>query len=320
MVGEAPPREWAAQGKRVLVTGASGFVARQTLAPLAARGFEVHAVGRRPCPVELADLALNWHTGDLLDADVRGRLLARIAPTHLLHAAWYLEPGKYTGSPRNLDWVAASIELARAFELAGGRRMVTVGSCFEYEHGRAPVLSESSPLAPSTVYGAAKQSLCTALDALSRAGELSTAWARLFYLYGPNEDPRRLIADIAGSVLAGREVATSPGLARRDYMFIADAGDALAALLASDVDGPVNVATGSAPPVRELVELVAEAAGHPELVRFGARPAPPNDPPEIRADVTRLREQVGWSSLTPVEVGVRSTVDWWRSQLAVAAS
>ncbi len=82
--------------------------------------------------------------------------------------------------------------------------------------------------------------------------------------------------------------------------------------------GPVNIATGDAPPVRDLVERIAAAAGHPELVQFGARPAPPNDPPEIRADVTRLRDEVGWSAVTSMDEGVRQTVDWWRSQLAVA--
>jgi nucleoside-diphosphate-sugar epimerase len=309
-----------AAGRRILVTGASGFVARHALAPLAARGFDVHAVARRPRPGDLADAPLTWHFGDLLDADVRRRVLDAVAPTDLLHAAWYLEPGKYTGSPQNLDWVAASIDLARAFEAAGGRRIVTVGTCFEYEHGLTPVLAETSPLRPTTVYGEAKQSLATALDALARATGLSTAWARLFYLYGPHEDRRRLIADIASSVLEGRDVDTGPGTARRDYMFIEDAGDALAALVASDTTGPVNIATGDAPEVRDLVSAVATAAGDRGLVHFGARPAPPDDPPEIRADVTRLRDEVGWSALTPQAEGVRRTVDWWRAQLAMASA
>lgn len=304
----------------VLVTGASGFVARHSLAPLVARGYDVHAVARRPRPDDLDDTALTWHQADLLDPDARHALLNVIAPSHLLHAAWYLEPGKYTGASANLDWVAASIDLVRRFEANGGRRAVTVGSCFEYEHGRTPILTEASPLRPSTVYGLAKQSLSTALEALGRASELSSAWARLFYLYGPHEDRRRLIADVTASLLEGHEVATSDGRARRDYMFIEDAGDALVALLESDVTGPVNVATGSAPPVRELVALVASAVGRAELVKFGARPAPPNDPPEIRADITRLREEVGWSALTPPEEGVARTVDWWRSQLGLASA
>jgi nucleoside-diphosphate-sugar epimerase len=303
--------------KRVLVTGASGFVGRHALAPLVARGFEVHAVSRRPRPEGVDEVALTWHVGDLMRNDTRHHLLNTIAPTHLLHAAWYVEPGKYSGSPCNLDWVAASIDLARAFETGGGRRIVAVGSCFEYEHGREGLLVETSPLRPATVYGMAKQSLWIALEGLGQATGVSTAWARLFHLYGPHEDRRRLVADIATAVLAGREVATSTGRTRRDYMFVEDVGEALAALVASEVIGPVNVATGTARPVWELVELVAEAAGNRALVRFGARAAPVGDPPEICADITRLREQVGWSALTPVEEGVQRTVAWWRSRLEV---
>ncbi len=100
----------------------------------------------------------------------------------------------------------------------------------------------------------------------------------------------------------------------RDYMYTVDAGAALAALLDSDVTGSVNVATGEAPQVRDLVELVATTVGRPDLVRFGARPSPAGDPAEIRADVTRLREDVGWSAATPAAEAVARTVDWWRSQ------
>jgi nucleoside-diphosphate-sugar epimerase len=303
--------------RRVLVTGASGFVGSHALAPLAARGYDVHAVARRARPDDIGDVALTWHVADLLDATDRERVVAAIQPSHLLHAAWSLEPGRYAESPANLDWVAASIQLARQFEALGGRRLVTVGSCFEYEHGRSPVLAETAPIAPATVYGVAKHALSVAIDALSKATGLSTAWARLFYLYGPREDRRRLVGDIASAVLEGREVATSAGVARRDYMFIADAGDALAELLDSEVTGPVNVATGEAPPVRELVERVAAAAGNPDLVRYGARPSPPNDPPEIRAEIARLTGEVGWSAFTPRDVAIERTVAWWRAHLAV---
>ena len=304
--------------RRVVVTGASGFVGWHVLAPLVARGFDVHAVARRARADDPGAPAVAWHEADLLDPLARRTLIEAIAPSHLVHAAWSLEPGKYADSPTNLDWVAASLDLARRFQAGGGRRVVTIGSCFEYEHGLRPVLDEAAPLRPSTVYGAAKQALSIAMEALARATDLSQAWARLFYLYGPHEDRRRLVGDIASSLLEGREVATSEGRVRRDYMYVADAGDALAALLDSDVTGPVNVATGTAPPVRELVELVASAIGRPDLVRFGARPTSPSDPPEIRADITRLRDHVGWSAVTTPDVGVAQTVDWWRAQLAGA--
>jgi nucleoside-diphosphate-sugar epimerase len=299
--------------RRVLVTGASGFIGRHCLAPLVERGFDVHAVGR----TRQADGGSTWHSVDLLDHEARRDVLARTRPTHLLHAAWYLEPGRYTGASLNVDWVVASLDLVRRFQEAGGRRVVAVGSCFEYAFGPA-VLAESSPIRPATVYGACKQSLWTAIEALTRATDLSAAWARLFFLFGPHEDRRRLVADIASSLLEGRSVATSAGTQRRDYMYVADAGRALAAVLDSDITGPVNVATGEAPPVRELVELVATTVGRPELVEYGARPTPPGDPPEIRADIARLSDEVGWGSLTPRAEAVAETVAWWASALGRA--
>jgi nucleoside-diphosphate-sugar epimerase len=298
---------------RVLITGASGFIGRQVLLPLVERGFEVHAVGNTRTGT--ADVA--WYAADLLSANARRELLEAVEPSHLVHGAWYLEPGRYLGSPANLDWVIASLDLVRSFQRRGGERVVTLGSCFEYAF-RTPCLDESSPLGPASVYGSSKVALGTAIAALTEATGLSSAWARLFYLYGPHEDPRRLIADIASSLVAGRHVATSEGLQRRDYMYVVDAGRALAALLASDVRGPVNIATGDAPPVRELVGLVAEAAGRPDLVRFGARPSNPADPAEIRADTSRLRAEVGWDVGTPHPDAIRATVAWWRAQAGVA--
>jgi nucleoside-diphosphate-sugar epimerase len=294
---------------RVLVTGAAGFVGRHCLRPLADRGYEVHAVSHTGRRAGIAE----WHSADLLDPAARRRLLAEVAPTHLLHAAWYLEPGRYTGSAVNADWVVASLDLVRRFQEAGGTRVVAVGSCFEYEFGPVP-FHEASTLRPATVYGSCKVALSTALEALSAATGLSSAWARLFYLYGPFEDRRRLIADITTSLLEGREVATSEGTQRRDYMFVVDTGDALAAVLDSEVTGAVNVATGEAQPVRDLVELVGEATGRQQLVRFGERPLPAGEPDEIRADIGRLTHEVGWHAVTPMRDAVTKTVKWWAAQ------
>lgn len=300
--------------RRVLVTGATGFIGRHCLDPLRARGFEVHAVShQRP-----ADGDVVWHAGDLLDPQDRHRIVRAAGATHLVHAAWYLEPGVYNTSPLNVDWVVASLDLLRGFQEAGGVRVIGLGSCFEYAFGPSP-LTESSSLGPRTTYGACKQALGIAGVALAGATGLSFGWARPFFLYGPHEDRRRLVPDIVTALLSEREVATSEGTQRRDYMYVEDAGDAIAAFLDSAVDGPVNIATGEAPPVRDLISLVAERVGRPDLVRFGARPVPPDDPAEIRADVSRLRSEVGWWRVTPPVIAVDQTIAWWRSALGVPA-
>src|ERR1700733_15064576 len=111
-------------GPRVLLTGASGFIGARAVAPLLAAGCEVHALGRRAGQAE--DVV--WHEVDLLDDRATARAVAEIAAERLLHLAWFTEHGRFWAAGENLDWVAASVRLLRAFAAAGGRRAVIAGT------------------------------------------------------------------------------------------------------------------------------------------------------------------------------------------------
>jgi UDP-glucuronate decarboxylase len=65
--------------------------------------------------------------------------------------------------------------------------------------------------------------------------------------------------------------------------------------------------------LRALVELIAQATGRPELVRFGAVDPRPGEPAELVADVARLSDEVGWRPREPLEAGVERAVSWWRA-------
>jgi len=297
---------------RVLVTGATGFIGRQALAPLAERGFEVHALARGEPPQELAPLA-TWHRFDLLSPEAAADAVAEAAPTHLLHLAWYAEHGVFWSSPENLRWVEASLRLLRAFADAGGRRAVLAGSCAEYDWSHGLLVEDETPLAPATLYGASKAGLHTVGRAYAAEAGFELAWGRVFFLYGPHEDPRRLVASVARALLQGEEAPSSEGRQVRDFLHVADVGDAFAALAASDVSGAVNVASGEGVAIREVVELVGALAGREDLLRIGALPAREGDPARLVADARRLREQVGWAPRFTLEDGLRDALDWWRA-------
>jgi nucleoside-diphosphate-sugar epimerase len=237
-----------------------------------------------------------------------------VRPSHLLHLAWYAEHGAFWTSHRNLDWIRASISLAEAFLEAGGQRIVATGSCAEYEWGDGHCVEEVTPLIPATLYGACKHATDVVVRALAAQAGASAAWARLFFLYGPYEDPRRLVSSVARALLDGKAAECSDGLQVRDFLYVEDAADALAALLATEVAGSVNIASGDAVTIRDLVSRIAQLVGRPDLLRFGARPADPV--PRVTASVARLRELVAWTPHFTLEHGLAETIEWWRSAAA----
>jgi nucleoside-diphosphate-sugar epimerase len=292
---------------RILVTGATGFVGRHVLPALRARGFEVHGVGRSP----QADVTL--HEADLLVPEARRALVETIRPTHLLHLAWEAEPGRYWTSPANLDWVAASLDLARLFALQGGRRFVGAGTCAEYEWGSARLDEAATPCRPATLYGAAKDGTRRILAAYADTHAFSLAWARLFYLYGPGERRGRLVPDAIHALTTGSVFPTSTGHQRRDFLHVADAAGALAALAASDVAGPVNIGSGAAIPVRRILDGLAARIGGADRLAYGARPSGPAEPPVIEAETRILTAEIGFRPTFDLERGLDDTVAWWRT-------
>src|SRR5688500_9380499 len=106
--------------KRVLLTGASGFIGRQCLAALAGRDVEIHAASRRP---NATGPSIHWHNIDLLEPRAARDLAQAVRATHLLHLAWTAVPGKFWDDPDNERWLQSSVELAHAFAAAGGDRL-----------------------------------------------------------------------------------------------------------------------------------------------------------------------------------------------------
>ena len=209
----------------------------------------------------------------------------------LLHLAWNAEPGRFWTAPDNLDWVAASLGLHRSFAALGGGRAVFAGSCAEYEWSRS-LYPEDAPQRSGTLYGVAKDGLHTLAAPYAEQAALSLAWGRLFFLYGPHEAPGRSYPRSCGT--RRRSVVRAYVEQRRDFLHIADAGAAFAALAGSQVAGAVNIASGEDVALCDVGERLAWLAGRSELLDLGALDRREDDPPSIVADVGRLHSELGW--------------------------
>lgn len=296
--------------KRVVVTGGTGFIGLETLRFLLDRRYDVHVICRQPVwdgvGVSSADHA-HYHSCDLLHQDCRA-LLAEIRPTHLLHLAWYAEHGSFWKAPENLDWIAASLRLLRAFAAAEGSRVVFSGSCAEYDWSYESLNEQETPLRPATLYGASKLALCQLLMAAQASLNISAAWGRIFFPYGPRDQAGRLLSTVIDGVRLGKPVACSDGKAVRSYIYVEDAARALVELLDGPVSGAVNIATDESFSVRDIASLAAQFCGNEALVRFGTRPTRDNEPSVLRADVSRLYNEVAFRPRFSIVEGIKNTV------------
>jgi nucleoside-diphosphate-sugar epimerase len=303
---------------RVLVTGAGGFIGRYCLSELLQRGFEVHASSSRPVTEGGGEVV--WHRADLLDPAQTAALVDRVRPSHLLHLAWYTVPGQYWTSPENLRWVEGSLHLFLEFARKSGRRVVAAGSCSEYDWRAGTCGEATTALAPTSLYGTAKHAVQLLLAAFAQEAGLSAAWARIFYVFGPHEPPERLVPQVVTSLLRREPARCSHGAQRRDFLYVKDVASALAALLASPVTGPVNIGSGKAIPLAELIVKIAEVLGGSRLVGLSGVTGGVGEPELVVADVRRLHEEVGWQPAHSLEQGIEETEKWWRKQLFGAGS
>lgn len=300
---------------RVLVTGASGFIGRACLRALSQTDCEVVGTywNGEP-PEEFPDV--EWERVDLTSKSSISELLAKQKPDHLLALAWTMGPGGQQ-SAENYRWLQHSIDLIFAFAEHGGTRVTFCGSCMEYDWSQETKLNESNtPLKPMSDYGAAKAALFAAYGPLCEKLGLSGSWVRPFFVYGPNEDRRRLASDVIISLLQDRDALCTSGTQRRDYLHVDDLGQAMVALLFSTLEGPMNAASGAAIALSELVQEVSRQVGGKGRVVLGARETRPGDPPLVEADVTRLSEDLDWTPQYGLESGLRQTIEWWRNELA----
>lgn len=293
----------------MVITGAGGFIGTHCLKPLLARGFEVHAVDLKPPRDHFP--GVQWHTIDLFDPGQVASLMAELKPSHLLHLAWYAEPGAYWSSPENLRWVHASLGLLQEFHRQSGKRVVMAGTCAEYDWKQGHCSERMTPLIPSSLYGSCKHALQIILGAYATQTGLSSAWGRVFFLYGPGENPKRLVPSVIRALLRGEKARCTNGSQIRDFLYVKDVADAFIALLDSEVTGSVNIASGQPLALKDLIYRIADHFERRDLVELGALKVKPDEPPILTADVTRLTQELGWQKKYKLDVGLKETIESW---------
>jgi nucleoside-diphosphate-sugar epimerase len=297
--------------KKIILTGASGFIGRHCIQPLLDSDYHVHALYSGSAPVQEA-ASLHWHKIDLLDDSATADLVSKLQATHLLHLTWYAEPGKFWESMLNREWTHASMHLYEQFQKHGGQRLVGAGTCAEYDWSDGVLNETKTVIKPGTLYGQCKAELFSRTQEFSKNKKLSFAWGRIFWLYGPFEDKRRLVPYVITSLLSNEIAKCSEGSQKRDFMHVQDVANAFVALLNSNYEGAVNIGSGAAVAVKDLVETIGTQTGKGNLIQLGAVPTNKEEPPEIFAEASILK-QIGFIPQYSIDAGLKQTIGWWKA-------
>jgi len=189
------------------------------------------------------------------------------------------------------------------------------GTGAEYAHSDGPLFEGITPLAPTTLYGACKAALHISSSAYFAERGVSSGWGHIFYLYGPRENPGRLVPSVIRAMSRGETFTCDHPDDVRDFLHVDDVAGAFVAFLGSEVQGAVNIASGERISVGDLVAGIATSMGRPDLI---LRETVSDTVSATVGDSTRLRREVGCEPLWTLEQGIDATIEWWKPKLGDA--
>ncbi len=309
--------------KRVLVTGATGFVGANLARRLLHDGHEVHLFVRQdynPWRIEAIRSHVPVHEVELGDEEALARLVGGIQPDWVFHLAAYGAYSQQTDLYRMVHTnVLGTMNLVSACLKTGFEAFVNTGSSSEYGFkDHAP--SETEWLEPNSHYAVTKASatLFSRYTARSRRVHLPTL--RLYSVYGPYEAPARLIPTLIVRGMNGElPPLVNPDIAR-DYVYVEDVIEAylLAASRPGQEPGSVyNVGTGVQTSLREVVEVARRALQVAAEPQWGSMPNRLWDTNVWVSDNRKIQAGLGWRPRHTFEQGFRLTVSWFRENPAL---
>ncbi len=305
----------ALKGKRVMVTGAAGFIGEHACRRLLGLGAETYGTYRNSRPA--GSLPAAWRQLDLGDIEAVRALFDAIRPEIVFHLASRVEASRDPAAvlPQLRDTLAATVHLLCAARETGCGKVILANSADEPRPGQEHV-------APPSPYAAAKVAAGAYGRMFQSLYDLPVVIARFFMVYGPaQKDLKKLVPYVILSLLQGQAPHLSSGLRAVDWIYIDDLVDGLLRLaVAPGIDGDtIDLGTGAVHTVRDLVEDLGRIINPTIPLDFGAREDRVREHHHVHAQVEETERKIGWRARTALPAGLAQTVAWYREQWETGA-
>jgi dTDP-6-deoxy-L-talose 4-dehydrogenase (NAD+) len=272
--------------KRVLVTGAGGYIGRHVVTALLDAGADVVAIDRSPARRRLDDRA-EVVSIDIFDHDTNVfELTGR--PDVVVHLAW--EAGFIHSSPVHMQRLSAHYAFLTDLADAGIKQIVGLGTMHEVGYFEGELV-EDVETNPSSLYGVAKDALRRSLSTYLAGTDVAFQWLRCFYIYGDDEHSRSVFGHLSRAAQSGAEVFPFTwGTKKFDFISVEGLARQIAlASLQTEVQGIINCGSGTPTELRVQVERFISENGLDIRLEYGAHPDRASDSPAIWANVDKIR-------------------------------
>lgn len=300
-------------GARCLVVGAGGFIGGHLCARLLASGSIVTAFGHPPRHPARSGVA--WIVASVTDADSLSAAVEQA--DYVFHLIGSADPGSSNRDPCDevLTTVPASLAVLEACRLRRPRRLVFLSSGGTvYRPRLALPIGEEAPTDPVSAYGIGKLMIEKYCALFHQLYGLDSVVLRIANPFGPDQDPDRgqgFVARVMKCALTGEAVQLwgDGGGIVRDFIYIGDVAEAIETAAISQTDLKLfNIGSGVGRSLTSVIDDVADVVGKPVRVDHG--PGRSADTPVNVLDITRAREQLGWTPGTEWRAGLSLTRDW----------
>ena len=266
--------------KRILITGATGFVGLNLLDQLQGNDVSITVVGRgdgKCLRKKYQNIEKYYQVKNVFEKNISWWKLVCSNIDVVVHAAWYVEPGKYFNSLKNLECLEGSLKIGLGSMEAHVKKFVGIGTCFEYQSS-LEILLTNSPILPNNLYASSKASLYFLLKEIFKENNIPFAWCRLFYLYGKYENKNRLFASLNEHLKNNMPIQLSHGNQVKDFIDIEIAIRNLIRIILGDEVGAFNICSGTPTTIRDFANKIADQYGKRDLLKFGEKPENIYDP------------------------------------------
>lgn len=302
--------------KKVIITGATSMIGLALINYLVDKDIEVLAVIRKDSNRKKS-IPQNKNV-KILEADLDN--IQNIKPLEsnydvMYHFAWDGTSGAsrndIENQEKNIHYTLNALKMANNFGCK-----VFIGAGSQAEYGRVEgTISETTLANPETAYGCAKLSACYMSRVLANQLNITHIWTRIFSVYGPNDGKNTMVMSSIKSMLNGESPEYTKGEQLWDYLYCDDIAKALYLIAIKGKNESIYcIGSGKQKMLKEYIEMIRDEINPQLKLKLGAVQYSKNQVMNLAVDISKLKEDTGFSAEIEFKEGIKRTIDWYKKE------